>query len=86
MWRPLSLVAIFCGLRVSELRGLPWTDVDFEARQINVTQRADASHKIGKLKSKAAYRSLRLTAHTIAKFLSSKSLFSRCYQETPTES
>jgi|SRR5438034_3894010 len=61
MWRPLSLVAVFCGLRASELRGLRWTDVDFEARQINVTQRADASHNIGKLKSKMAYRSLRLS-------------------------
>lgn len=55
-WRPLILTAIFCGLRASELRGLRWTDVDFEARQINVAQRADASHKIGKLKSKSAYR------------------------------
>jgi integrase len=61
IWRPLSLVAIFCGLRASELRGLRWADVDFEARLINVTQRADASHKIGKLKSKMAYRSLRLS-------------------------
>jgi integrase len=60
-WRALSLVAIFCGLRASELRGLRWADVDFEARLINVTQRADASHKIGKLKSKTAYRSLRLS-------------------------
>src|SRR6202051_3231245 len=62
MWRPLALVAVFCGLRASELRGLRWADVDFDARQINVTQRADASHKIGKLKSKMAYRSLRLSA------------------------
>jgi integrase len=62
MWRPLALVAVFCGLRASELRGLRWADVDFETRQINVTQRADASHKIGKLKSKMAYRSLRLSA------------------------
>jgi len=61
IWRPLSLVAVFCGLRASELRGLRWVDVDFEARLINVTQRADASHKIGKLKSKMAYRSLRLS-------------------------
>lgn len=61
MWRPLALAAVFCGLRASELRGLPWTDVNFDARQINVSQRADASHKIGKLKSKAAYRSLRLS-------------------------
>jgi integrase len=62
MWRPLALVAVFCGLRASELRGLRWADVDFEARQINVTQRADASHKIGKLKSKMAYRALRLSS------------------------
>ncbi|WP_172842583.1 tyrosine-type recombinase/integrase [Bradyrhizobium erythrophlei] len=62
LWRALVLVAIFCGLRASELRGLRWVDVDFEARLINVTQRADASHKIGRLKSKLAYRSLRLSS------------------------
>lgn len=61
LWRALVLVATFCGLRASELRGLRWADVDFEARQIRVTQRADASHKIGRLKSKLAYRSLRLS-------------------------
>jgi integrase len=61
MWRPLLLVAIFCGLRASELRGLRWADdVDFDGRQIKVAQRADASHKIGKLKSKSAYRSIPL--------------------------
>lgn len=57
-WRPVILVAIFCGLRASELRGLRWADIDFEAKQLRLTQRADASHKIGKLKSKAAYRSI----------------------------
>jgi integrase len=57
-WRPLILTAIFCGLRGSELRGLRWADVDFEGRQISVTQRADAFHKIGRLKSKAGYRSI----------------------------
>jgi integrase len=60
-WRTLVLVAIFCGLRASELRGLRWADVDFDARQINVTQRADASNTIGRLKSKAAYRSIKLS-------------------------
>ena len=58
IWRALVLVAVFCGLRASELRGLRWIDVDFEARQINVNQRADIYHKIGKLKSKSAYRSI----------------------------
>jgi integrase len=57
-WRPLILVAIFCGLRGSELRGLRWADIDFEGRQINVAQRADAFHKIGRLKSRAGYRSI----------------------------
>jgi integrase len=28
VWRALSLVAVFCGLRASELRGLRWADVD----------------------------------------------------------
>ncbi len=57
-WRPVILVAIFCGLRASELRGLRWADVNFDAKQISLTQRADASHRIGKLKSKAGYRSI----------------------------
>jgi integrase len=57
-WRPVILVAVFCGLRASELRGLRWADVDFNAKTLSLTQRADASHRIGKLKSKAAYRSI----------------------------
>src|SRR3954453_12232980 len=57
-WRPLVLVAIFCGLRASELRGLRWDDVDFDGRQITVKQRADAFHKIGRLKSQSGYRSI----------------------------
>jgi len=57
-WRPVMLVAIFCGLRASELRGLCWSNIDFDAKQISLTQRADASHRIGKLKSKSGYRSI----------------------------
>jgi integrase len=52
------LVAIFCGVRGSELRGLRWQDVDLQSRKISVAERADASHRIGKLTSKAAYRSI----------------------------
>jgi integrase len=55
-WRPVMLVAIFCGLRASELRGLSWANVDLDAKQLTLTQRADASHRIGRLKSKSAYR------------------------------
>jgi integrase len=59
-WRPLMLVATFCGLRGSELRGLRWIDIDLQTRKISVCQRADASHRIGKLKSKAGYRSIHM--------------------------
>jgi integrase len=59
-WRPAMLVATFCGLRASEIRGLRWEDVDFQTRKISVTQRADMSHRIGKLKSKAGYRSIHM--------------------------
>lgn len=60
-WRPLIITAIFSGLRASELRGLPWADVDFNAKPnpvIRVTQRADRYNKIGSPKSEAARRSI----------------------------
>ncbi|EJZ22430.1 site-specific integrase [Rhizobium sp. Pop5] len=55
-WRPLLLTAVFCGLRASELRGLRWSDVDFEKRQIRVHQRADRFNEIGRPKSEAGER------------------------------
>jgi integrase len=59
-WRPLMLTAIFCGLRSSELRGLRWQDVDFEARELHVCQRADRYNKIGRPKSESGERSVPL--------------------------
>jgi integrase len=55
-WRPPVVVAVFCGLRSSELRGLRWQDVDFEARVLKVRQRADRWGRIGPPKSKAGRR------------------------------
>jgi integrase len=52
------LTAIFCGLRASELRGLRWQDVDFDARQLHVRQRADRYNKIGRPKSEAGERTV----------------------------
>ncbi len=59
-WRPLLLTAIFTGLRASELRGLRWSDVDFEKREVRVHQRADRYNEIGKPKSVAGERSVPL--------------------------
>jgi integrase len=54
--RPFMAVAIYCGLRMSELRGLRWQDVDFDKRVIRVRQRADLQGRIGPVKSAASRR------------------------------
>jgi len=59
--RPLLAVAVFCGLRMSELRGLRWQDVKVEARQLEVRQRADKWQRIGPVKSTTSYRSVPLS-------------------------
>jgi integrase len=54
--QPLLLTAIFTGLRISELRGLRWDDVDLKRSELHVRQRADRYNKIGPPKSKAGRR------------------------------
>jgi integrase len=55
-WRPLLVVAIFTGLRASELRGLRWKDVNLKAGELHVRQRADRYNAIGEPKSEAGNR------------------------------
>jgi integrase len=57
-WRPILVTAIFSGLRASELRGLPWSDVDLTKREIHVRQRADRFNQIGRPKSEAGERTV----------------------------
>jgi integrase len=59
-WRPFFVTAIFTGMRLSELRGLCWNDVDLESGLIHVRQRADAWGKMGATKSKAGMRDIPL--------------------------
>ena len=59
-WRPLFITAVFTGLRASELRGLPWTDVDLDGRAIHVRQRADRFNSIGPPKSSSGQRTIPL--------------------------
>jgi integrase len=56
--RPLIVTAVFTGMRVSELRGLPWSAVDFDKRTITVRQRADEWGTIGMPKSAAGQREI----------------------------
>lgn len=57
-WRPFFLTAVFTGMRLSELRGLRWENVDLKAGQIHVRERADAYHEIGRPKSQAGERTI----------------------------
>jgi integrase len=59
-WRAFIVTAIFTGMRISELRGLPWCDVDLNACTIHIRQRADAWRRIGPPKSKAGKRDIPL--------------------------
>ena len=59
-WRPLIITAVFTGMRVSELRGLRWPDIDLTGATIHVRQRADNWGKLGKPKSKAGSRDIPL--------------------------
>jgi integrase len=59
--RPLLAVAVFCGLRMSEVRALRWQDVDLAERLLHVRERADKWNAIGALKSETSYRSVPLS-------------------------
>jgi integrase len=59
-WRPFIVTAIFTGMRLGELRGLRWSDVDLYAGVIHVRQRADGWGRMGPPKSKAGKRDIPL--------------------------
>jgi integrase len=56
--RAFLITATFTGLRGSELRGLPWKNVDLKSGELHVRQRADRYNKIGPPKSQEGTRSI----------------------------
>jgi integrase len=63
--RALLLVAAFCGLRASELRGLRWADVKLDEGELQVTQRADRYNVIGHPKSESSRRTVPLSPDVV---------------------
>ncbi|WP_445191221.1 tyrosine-type recombinase/integrase [Sphingomonas sp. Tas61C01] len=57
---PLVLIAVFTGLRASELRGATWRSVDLKKCTLSVDQRADFEGTIGAPKSGSGYRTIPL--------------------------
>ncbi len=60
-FRPLLITAVFTGMRASELRGLTWDNVDFDAGTVTVSQRADRWNDLGAPKSSAGHRTIPMT-------------------------
>jgi len=63
----LLAVAVFCGLRMSEIRALRWSDISFDERLVHVRQRADKWNVIGPLKSETSYRSVPMSPFVVEK-------------------
>ena len=51
--RALLVLAVFSGLRASEIRGLRWSDVDFGAQLLRVRQRADTGGRMARSRAPA---------------------------------
>jgi|RhiMetdeSRZDD1v2_1073273.scaffolds.fasta_scaffold271056_2 integrase len=63
--RALLVVAIFTGLRASELRGLRWKDVDLAHGEVRVRQRADRFNQIGAPKSESSVRTIDIGSRVV---------------------
>jgi integrase len=62
----LVSLALFAGLRASELRGLAWAQVDLSGAAVTLVQRADAKGMIGAPKSASSRRTVPLPASAVS--------------------
>jgi len=56
--KPLLMTALLTGMRMSEIRGLSWSAVDFERGVITVRERADRYCELGNTKSRSGRRTI----------------------------
>lgn len=75
-YRPLLATAVSSGLRLSELLGLRWCDVDFDAGLLHVRHQWDRSGVYSPLKTKASKRSVPLGS-ALSRLLAEHKLGSR---------
>jgi len=65
-WRALIAMLGMTGMRIGELRGLTWDAIDFEKREIRVSQRANSLNEIGMPKSFSGQRIVPVPAYAAA--------------------
>lgn len=66
MDKPLLLLLIFAGLRASEVRALPWRNIDLKKGLVTVDQRADFKNVIGPPKSASGFRTISIPPTVVA--------------------
>lgn len=69
--RPRLVLALFTGLRASEMRGLRWTDIDLSGNSLTVRERVDWWGNMGNPKSKRDQRAvplIRLVVNALKKW------------------
>lgn len=75
----VALIAGTCGLRVGEICGLRWSNIDFKNRKIIVStqwkKNKDGTYGFGTLKSKNSYREVPITQYTINELTKYKNMF-----------
>jgi integrase len=65
-WRPMLSVALYCGLRSGEVRGLQWGDIEWATHQLWVRRAADAKgKKLQPPKTDAGVRALGIPDHLV---------------------
>jgi integrase len=66
-WKVMLSVAVYCGLRSGEIRGLQWGDIEWATRRLWVRRAADArGRKLQLPKTSAGVRSVGIPDHLIA--------------------
>lgn len=63
---PFLMLLLFAGLRASEIRALPWRNVDLKKGTVTIDQRADLKNVIGPPKSASGFRTIPLPPATVA--------------------
>lgn len=64
-WHPLLMVAAFTGMRISEVLGLAWTNVDLRGGNVSVRRRVNFKRELGPVKSKSGRREIPIPPMTV---------------------
>jgi integrase len=76
-WRIMVLMAMCLGLRVSEILGLKWSDIDFDGSTLMV-QRAWVVGEVGEVKTRYSKKRMPLDSALVTSLLSYRAKYENC--------